>query len=183
MKWFLAGAALVAIGTLIYFSIMFTGPRMQVQPKIKTYSRSMPLPPGGVVPVEKNDRALPSAAQASRMKNPVADNQQNRDRGKVYYGYYCLFCHGENGQGDGPVGYSYMPAPTDLHDPKLARKSDGDLMRSMLLGTGHEPVLSRIVLPVHRWYLVTYVRALGKAPRKPSENYGSQVLTRGRGNK
>ncbi len=179
MKWFLAGAALLGIGVLIYFYIMFQGPHMQVQPHIRAYQQSMPLPPKGIVPVEPDKHAVPSAGQAAGMRNPVPDNQANRDRGKVYYSYYCIFCHGGNGQGDGPVGYSYMPAPTDLHEQKVLQQSDGSLMRGMLTGIGHEPVLPRVVPPEQRWYLVTYLRALGKTERVPAENQGGQVILRG----
>lgn len=176
MKWFFAFVALTGIGVLVYFYIMFQGPRMQVQPHIRAYQESMPLPPGGIVPVEPDKYAVPSAGQAAGMRNPVPDNQANRDRGKVYYSYYCIFCHGGNGQGDGPVGYSYMPVPTDLHAPKVIEMSDADLMRRMLTGIGHEPVLPRIVVPGHRWYLVTYLRSLGKTKRAPAENQGEQVI-------
>jgi hypothetical protein len=72
-----------------------------------------------------------------------------------------------------------MPSPTDLHAPKVLKMSDGELLRAMLLGVGHEPVLSRVVFPEHRWYLVGYVRTLGKEPRAPAENQGRQVLIRG----
>jgi hypothetical protein len=179
MKWFLAGVALIGIGTLAYFSIMFQGPRMQVQPGIRTYQRAMPAPPQGVVPVEPDTRALPRPDQAAGMRNPLPDRQDVRDRGRVYYGYYCLFCHGENGQGDGPVGYSYMPAPTDLHAQKVTAMSDGELMLAMLRGVGHEPVLPRIVPPDHRWYLLAYVRHLGRTDRMPAGNPGIHVLPRG----
>lgn len=179
MKWFFAGVALIGIGVLVYFSVMFQGPRMQVQQHIRAYQRAMPLPPQGIVPVEPDAYVVPSSQEASGMTTPLPDRQDIRDRGKVYYRYYCVFCHGENGQGDGPVGYSYMPAPTDLHASKVIEMSDGDLLRAMLLGIGHEPVLPRIVVPEHRWYLVAYARALGRTPRVPAENYGSQVILRG----
>jgi hypothetical protein len=39
---------------------------------------------------------------------------------------------------------------------------DGELFAAMLLGVGHEPVMERIVQPAHRWYLVLYMRALGR---------------------
>lgn len=176
MKWFLAGVALIGLGVLVYFYIMFQGPRMQVQPSIRTYERTMPLPAESIVPVEPDERAVPSAEQAAGMQNPLPDTEQNRDRGKVYYEYYCVFCHGQSGQGDGPVGYSYMPAPADFHDPKVLKKSNGELMRSMLTGAGHEPVIPRIVLPGHRWYLVMYIRALGNRQRVPTDNPGSYVI-------
>ncbi len=179
MKWFLTGVGLIGLGVVIYFTIMFIGPRMRVQQHLRAYQRVMPLPPRGMVPVEADAYAVPQPGQAAGIRNPLPDRRDVRDRGKIYYGYYCNFCHGENGQGDGPVGYSYMPAPTDLHAPRVLRMSDGELLRAMLLGIGHEPVLPRTVLPEHRWYLLSYVRALGATPRVPAENYGSQVVTRG----
>ncbi len=179
MKWFLAGAALIGIGVVAFFTILFIGPHMRVQQHIRAYQRIMPLPPEGMVPAEPDRYAVPSAEHAADMRNPVPGDPASQNRGRVYYNYYCVFCHGENGQGDGPVGYSYMPAPTDLHAARVLNMTDGELMRAMLLGIGHEPVLPRVVLPDHRWYLVTYVRALGKTERQSAENQGSQVILRG----
>ncbi len=176
MKYFIAAAAILVIGLVLYFIMMFTGPHMVVQQHIRSYQLRMPLPPDGTVTVEQDRFAVPDEREAAGMKNPVSDSQASRERGKIYYSYYCVFCHGENGQGDGPVGYSYMPAPTDLHDPKVLKESDGGLMRKMLTGTGHEPVLARVVPPEHRWHLVNYLRALGKTPLQPAENQGRQVV-------
>ncbi len=179
MKLFLTGVALIGVGILVYFTIMFIGPHMRVQQHIRAYQDTMPLPPKGIVPVEQDRYEVPSASEARGMKNQLPDTPATHDRGKVYYGYYCIFCHGNNGQGDGPVGYSYMPVPTDLHAPRILQMSDGDLLRAMLVGIGHEPVLPRVVAPDHRWYLVNYVRALGKTSRIPAENQGTQVILRG----
>ncbi len=178
LKCFLAAVGLLGIGILGYFIVMFTGPHMNVQLHIRAYERPMPLPPKGMVAVEPEGYAVPTRERGDGSTNPIPDTQENRERGRVYYSYYCVFCHGENGQGDGPVGYSYMPAPTDLHDPKVVAMSDPDLLRGMLLGIGHEPVLSRVVLPQHRWYLVRYVRTLGRTPRIAAENQGRQVIVK-----
>jgi len=40
----------------------------------------------------------------------------------------------------------------------VGEKSDGEILYAMLTGTGHEPVLQRVVPPPYRWYLVLYVR-------------------------
>lgn len=176
MKWIVAALAVIGFGLLAYFSVMFVGPHMRVQQHVLTYQKRMPLPPKGMVPVEPDPYDVPTARKAAGLRNPLPDTRANRDRGKVYYGYYCVFCHGENGQGDGPVGYSYMPAPANLHALRILRMSDGELFRSMLLGIGHEPVLRGVVLPEHRWYLVTYVRALGRTSRKPAQNPAEYVI-------
>ncbi|OPY89558.1 MAG: hypothetical protein A4E73_02992 [Syntrophaceae bacterium PtaU1.Bin231] len=160
-------AVVFVCGFFTYWYFMFTGPQMQHQIHIRAYEQRMPLPPSGAVPVEPDGQALPSARQAATRERPVPDTPDNRARGKVYYEYYCIFCHGESGQGNGPVGNGYMPKPTDLRDPKVLRKSDGELFVSMLTGPGHEPVLSRVIPQGHRWYLVLYVRALRETPASP----------------
>lgn len=176
MKWIVLGLLGIALVMLVYFTIMFIGPRMRVTQQVRSFQKSMPQLTETVVPVEADRYRVPDMREATGMKNPLSKKDENVHRGKVYYEYYCIFCHGTNGQGDGPVGYSYMPSPVDLHDPKILRMKDGELFRSMLVGIGHEPVLPRVVLPEHRWYLVVYVRELGKTPREPAENPGSFVI-------
>ena len=147
----------VMIGAAFY--LLFTGPRMKVQPHIRAYQSRAPALPEGVVPVEPMT-ALPTADQAKAMTNSLAATPANLARGRIYYNYYCAFCHGPGGQGDGPVGQSYVPAPTNLASARVQGYSDGQLLRAMLTGPGHEHVLERVVPPEHRWYTVLYVRSL-----------------------
>ena len=134
---------------------------MRVQHHIRDFQMSLPNIPPGTQAVHPPDR-LPSAAQAVQLKNPLAGNARDLARARVYYTYYCVFCHGDGGAGDGPVGQSYIPRPADLRSGKIAAYRDGELLRFMLTGVGHGPVLERVVPPEHRWYLVLLVRALSK---------------------
>ncbi|HEX8950181.1 MAG TPA: hypothetical protein VF790_14530 [Dissulfurispiraceae bacterium] len=171
-KFLTIAGVMVIVGAVLagvtYFILMFDNPHMIVQPHIRAYERQMPLPPDGAVPVEPDNKLPPAAAQAAGMRSPLQDTPVNRARGKVYYDYYCVFCHDEDGRGNGPVGYSYMPKPADLHNPAIMRKSDGELLRGMLTGIGHEPVLARVVPVQHRWYIVLYMRALGAMAGQPT---------------
>jgi hypothetical protein len=134
---------------------------MKDQPHILSYQYQMPLPPKGIFPVEPDKNSFPSPSRLRMMRNPLPDTKENREKGRIYYNYYCVFCHGESGQGNGPVGNSYMPKPADLHASKILKMTDGELFRAMLTGTGHDPVLLRIIPSQHRWYLVLYARELG----------------------
>ncbi|GAB7028210.1 c-type cytochrome [Geotalea toluenoxydans] len=158
-------AALVIFATLIvaglFGLVLYNGPRMQIQQHLRAYQWVQPPPVDGVVPVTLPEQ-LPSMEAAPAVRNPLPDTAENRQRGRVYYHYYCIFCHGNEGAGNGPVGESYMPVPADLRSKRVTRYGDGDLLRNMLLGIGHEPVLEGVVPPRHRWYLVTYVRSLGR---------------------
>ena len=139
--------------------VLYKGPRMSVQQHLREFQMDLPPHPAGTVAVRRPD---PSAAQAVTLTNPLQANAGNVARGQVYYSYYCVFCHGDTGAGNGPVGQSYTPVPTDLRSEKVARYPDGQLLRSMLTGVGHEPVLERVVPPEHRWYLVLFVRSLSQ---------------------
>jgi mono/diheme cytochrome c family protein len=153
-KLFLSVVILSLALISLYLYLMFTGPHMIAQPHVLSFERKMPLPPEGIVTVERDYKKLPSQATAGSLKNPLPSTKENISRGKVYYGYYCLFCHGENGNGNGLVGQSYMPRPADLRKSGITEERDGIILRKMLTGPGHEPVLARVVPPDHRWYLV-----------------------------
>ncbi len=97
--------ALGAATTALY--LMFSGPQMRTQPKYPAYQAQMPPTPEGIVPVSFASTETPP-------QNPLPDTERTRATGRVYYGYYCAFCHGRPGQVTGPVGRSYVPAPTPL---------------------------------------------------------------------
>lgn len=143
-------AALLGAGTFSY--LLFTGPRMKQQPSIQPFNAVMPLPPKRSVP-QPDPLASPVFA-------PAAPTPDNLARGKTYYAYYCLPCHGQSGAGDGPVGQSYVPTPADLRSMRLASLSDSQYLFASLTGPGHAPVLHRVVPPQHRPALLLYCRSL-----------------------
>ena len=166
------GIALMLLGTGYFVYLLFAGdswtidppwyssnPRMYVQPHVRTYQEFMPHPPAGAVPRQDARGPLPTSRQATTLTVAPA-TARDLAAGGVYYEYYCLACHGPIGDGNGPVGESYVPRPADLRSRRVAGYSDGQLLRAMLLGVGHEPVLEYTVLPEHRWPLVHYVRQL-----------------------
>ena len=175
MKWIKLGSLAALVVTVLVWYQLLTGPTMDyTQPNIRAYRAAMPLPPEGSVPIADARPSLPTTAQATTMKvlsQTLAATPETIARGKVYYGYYCLACHGATGDGRGPVGESFVPAPGDLRSPRIRAMSDGQLLRAMLTGDGHRPILAATgkeavleytVLPEHREYLVLYVRSLVK---------------------
>lgn len=161
IKFIASFVVLIAAGTTAY--LLFTGPRMFVQPNIREYQAVMPSIPHGSVPVSGAFEPLGEKEKVGKLTNPLPSTPENIAQGKTYYGYYCVFCHGDNGDGFGPVGFSYVPVPADLRTQKTQSLSDGLLLYAMLTGTGHDPVLQRIVLPQYRWYLVLYIRQFNPA--------------------
>lgn len=156
---YLFAAGLAAV-TVLMMTIFAAGPHMRVQPNIRSFDAAMPMPPPDSVPLDRTREPAPSAAEAASLTNTVADTAENRRRGRVYYEYYCLACHGTNADGTGPVGRSYSPVPADLRTAVPAIHTDGELLRRILTGRGHEPAMANIVTPAHRWYLVRHLRDL-----------------------
>jgi mono/diheme cytochrome c family protein len=166
--------ALLFVGWLIFAgetghpvrNWLLGNPHMKYQPHLRAFDAQMPLPPEGSVPVSPSGYEVPTTRQARSLKSPLAGaSAADLSRGQTYYQYYCVFCHGDQGAGDGPVGASYVPAPADLRGPRVQGMTDGELLRAMLTGYGHEApdgksVLGYTVPPEHRWYLVAYVRRL-----------------------
>jgi mono/diheme cytochrome c family protein len=150
----------VALGLLILAGIggisasLFIGPRMRTQVNIRPFQAVFPAMPAGLAPYAV---AAGPPATSQPIEGALA-------AGKVYYGYYCAFCHGADGRGDGPVGRSYVPQPADLRAGRLSSYSDAQLERAMLTGVGHEPVMERVVYPAYRAPLVQYVRKLASEP-------------------
>lgn len=145
-------------GTLLYK--VATGPRMYHQENIRSYEALMPMPPTDAVPVDDTRHRLPDAAELVSLANPLPGTPENIRRGEIYYSYYCRFCHGDAGRAESDVGNAYLPKPAFLDSNRIKEMSDGELARAMLLGTGHEPVLGRIVPSGAYWYISLFVRTL-----------------------
>lgn len=147
---------LLALGCV--FLCSSCGPRMRDQISIQPYERQMPGMPAGSVPTRGRIQTL-TALQVNQ-PNPLQPTQANIKRGELYYGHYCRMCHGPKGDGDGPVGESYVPKPTDLTSEAVTGLTDGQVYARMLTGTGHSPVMVGTVPPGQRWPIVLYVRSL-----------------------
>ena len=143
-------AAGIILVTAFIISLM-SGPKMRQQPSLRTYEFGMVHPPEDAIAFEsgKEDSLsllLPSLSEA------------NINRGKVYYNYYCVFCHGEYGDGNGPVGESYFPKPAALDSDRLGKMNIDDIYKLTLYGTGHSPVLQNVIKKEHRPYILLYIR-------------------------
>ena len=163
------GLQVAVIAVLVLFWHMLRGPHMTETEHLRTWELEVPLPPAGAVAARLKYHAEDPWAAVVR-QNPLPATEENLDRGRTYYGYYCAFCHGEEGAGDGPVGLSFVPFPADLRGDSLRALPDAELLPAMLDGVGHAPVLRRVVPPQHRWYLALFVRSLGRGSAEAATN-------------
>lgn len=103
----------------------------------------------------------------AELTNPLADDPEAIEAGKVLYDDLCVSCHGPEGQGDGPAGEALEPKPANLADGMMMGElSDGYLFWRISKGGAMEPFNSAMpaweasLTEEERWQLVRYIRSL-----------------------
>ena len=108
--------------------------------------------PGGAVPTYGFD-----STYAANVVNPTA--RVATERGDTLYQTFCAVCHGNVGDGKGPVG-PRLGAPSLLTD-KAKGWSDGYLYSVVKYGRGVMPLYGdKVYTPLDRWAIVNYMRQL-----------------------
>lgn len=136
------------------------------RPGIVAYEEQPREPAEGSVPVDgEPDPTLDEADE--RLENPLAGTEDELARGRRMYSEFCLPCHGEAGDGEGPVvNYDdrtparlpFVPA-LDLTAGTGPERSDGYIWGIIGSGRGLMPEYRRIPRE-DRWAIVLHVREL-----------------------
>jgi mono/diheme cytochrome c family protein len=106
------------------------------------------------------------ALRAGReLRNPVAPSAAALTEGRALYETFCLVCHGERGQGDGPL-VPRIPNPPSYTSQRVREMAPGQLFHVISRGSGRMPSYAAQISYDQRWLIVLYVSALrdGKAP-------------------
>ncbi len=133
--------------------------RMRDQESIRTYEAEPPDMPPGTIPISGGAEVL-KASKPADLRNPLANDQKVLEAGKTAYGYFCIQCHGQNLDGNGTVGQSFAPLPTDLKSPYVRQQSDGDLFYKISFGYKRQPPLSTTISEQDRWAILHYIRSI-----------------------
>jgi mono/diheme cytochrome c family protein len=159
-------AALAAYHALMFYDNDFRYGRMRETPAVRPHEEPLVLMEAGVVPVSGGEavlRATPGAA----LKSPLnAKDPAVVARGKAVYFTFCAQCHGVNYDGNGTVGQSFMPLPTDFRTPAVQSKPMGELFKSVSYGIpgGRQPPLETTITIDDRWSVVAFIGSLGLRP-------------------
>jgi mono/diheme cytochrome c family protein len=159
----LALVGYVAYEALIYYDNEFIYGRMRETPAVRPYEEPLLIMEAGVVPFsggEMNFRLEnpENISSPLNMKDPA-----NIKSGQNVYLTYCAQCHGKNYDGNGPVGQSFYPLPTDLKGAKVQYQKDGYLFHEISYGSpnGRQPALATTVSIAERWQVIAYIKSLG----------------------
>jgi mono/diheme cytochrome c family protein len=102
----------------------------------------------------------------SHVGNPVSATPANIEAGKRIFGYYCVVCHGRDGQNTGvPFAANMSPPIPPLTSPEVQRYTDGQL-RSIIengIEPSGMPASEGILNSDEIWHIVLYLRHLPPA--------------------
>ena len=144
---------------------------------------------------------LPGAAQwlDLRVPEPPAADSATAEAGRVIYQDRCWFCHGEEGDGLGPIADYLWPRPRDFMAGSFKLRTtesgelptDEDLFRTVTLGMPGTamPEWGTVLSVAERWQVISYIKTfaadlfedeafnpynmvidLGTPPREPVES-------------
>lgn len=99
-------------------------------------------------------------------KNPVTVTAENIESGKRIFGYYCVVCHGRDGQNTGvPFAASISPPIPSLASADVQRYSDGQLKWIVENGISPSgmPASKGTLSDDEMWHVVVFLRHLPPA--------------------
>ncbi len=175
---------LVAVGCNPFDAVddMITYERMNDQESFRPYEARMPGVVPGAVPTKDGrpaGEAKYESATLGSLENPLPADPDTIARGELSYEYYCIQCHGSKYNGDGTVGQSFAPLPTDLRSEYVQQISDDELFRSISYGMMRHPPMWYTVSAEDRWSLIRWIQSLGVREEAgeaiPSGDYNRSV--------
>ncbi len=152
------------ITMLVASSYFFSGcdyARMRDQESVRTYEAEPPQAPQGTLPITGGTAEV-KTEDPSKTQNPLRVTPQVLERGRTAYAYFCIQCHGSNLDGNGTVGQSFSPLPTDLRSSYVLQQKDGVLFYKISFGYKRHPPLATTVAVDDRWAIINYLRSVGK---------------------
>ena len=139
--------------------------RMWQTPAVRPYEKPILVMESGVVPVSGGEALYRTADPLSLVSPFDPQLPEVVEAGKKLYATYCQQCHGVNHDGQGTVGQSFVPLPTDLRIPRVQQTIDGLMFKEISYGVerpgARQPALATTIFPDDRWKIVHYVKSLG----------------------
>lgn len=129
---------------------------MASQPAVGYQEGPRLLPPDRAVPVSGKTIVLDTLPV-----NPVRADETSVQRGEILFSIYCALCHGDGGQGDGPLAEYYEERPLrSLTSDNIRAQFDGQIFRTITEGFSRMPPQAEALSPRERWDVINYLRTL-----------------------
>ena len=129
---------------------------MEIQPSYRPMENPLPVPERSI-PIE-GPVAIPGMGPP---ENPTTADEASLARGQELFVINCRMCHGQTGEGTGPIAPFLANKPANLTSPVVQSKSDGSMFLTITNGiTGKMPPLNENLLVSERWDVVNFIRTL-----------------------
>jgi mono/diheme cytochrome c family protein len=140
--------------------------RMWETPAVRPHEEKLLIMANGTVPYDGGEAVFRTVAAEDLTPPLKTDDPKVIASGKSLYFTYCAQCHGKYFDGNGTVGQSFHPLPTNLRDPNVQTKTDGALFKSISYGVdgGRQPPLATTIDVLDRWRIIAFLKSL--PPRK-----------------
>lgn len=140
-------------------------------------------PVAGTVPRGKVDFVYPFPntnegyeEAGKKLKNPLPPTPENIAEGKKLYGYYCIHCHGEKGNGRGIlVEKGKYPQVPSYYGPQLKDLPEGKMFHSITYGKNLMGSHASQLTPEERWKVILYVQQLRAQGLQEEANSAKQA--------
>jgi len=154
-----------AYSALTVYDTYFKFGRMWQTPAVRPYENPILVMDDDAVPVHGGESVY-RASDPLQLQSPLdARDPEIIKQGQVVYATFCQQCHGINHDGQGTVGQSFVPLPTDLRSPRVQQTVDGLMFKEISFGVdrpgARQPALATTIFPEDRWKVVHYVKSLG----------------------
>ena len=154
-----------AYSVLTVYDTYFKYGRMWQTPAVRPHEEPLLVMEPGVVPVSGGEARYRVADPYSLASPFDSQSAEIIAQGQTLYFTYCQQCHGVQHDGQGTVGQSFAPLPTDLRSPRVQSTHDGVMFKEISFGVdrpdARQPALATTIFPDDRWKIVHYVKSLG----------------------
>ena len=169
MKRFLVIAFVVVVVVLVAYKALtfidneFMPGRMRETPAVRPHEKPLLIMEKGTIPFGGGE-AVYRKTEGKTLKSPFLKGDSNTVKmGEILYFTYCAQCHGKYHDGNGTVGQSFHPLPTDLRSVKVQTLPEGVLFKEISYGVpnGRQPPLAATIAVMDRWRVIAYLKSLG----------------------
>lgn len=136
-------------------------------PEVQPYAEAPRVTPADTIPVHGGEPPMSLEQATIKMHNPLEPTPENLAKGKEQFATYCAPCHGESGQGNGPVAHILAKPPKNLVSGTSKDLPDGYIYGTIRDGNLSMPSYAEEMPVEQRWQIIMYIRSMQSAAAKP----------------
>ena len=136
-------------------------------PEVQPYAEAPRVTPADTIPVHGGEPPMSLEQATIKMHNPLEPTPENLAKGKEQFTTYCAPCHGESGQGNGPVAHILAKPPKNLVSGTSKDLPDGYIYGTIRDGNLSMPSYAEEMPVEQRWQIIMYIRSMQSAAAKP----------------